>query len=131
MQRLAEEEEQRRLEEEAQRENEDTSAAVDSSAEVDSSAAEEQEVTEESFVEHQYNLSEIPINLEYNARQLLDQLMMRDILIGRNFYLHEADDRQTQENIDVPTFCIWPCAMCVIPAINCGQDPTHWQPSSY
>src|SRR3981189_2884121 len=93
-QRLAEEEEQRRLEEEAQTENEDTSAAVDSSAEVDS-AAEEQEVTEESFVEHQYNLSEIQVNLEYNARQLLDQLMMRDILIGRTFYPHEADDRQT------------------------------------
>ena len=25
-------------------------------------------------------------------------------MIGRNFYPHEADDRQTQENIDVPTF---------------------------
>ena len=110
-----------RVEEEAQRENEDTSAAVDSSAEVDS-AAEEQE---ESFAEHQYNLSEIPANLEYNARQLLNQLMMRDILIGRNFYPHAADDRQTQVNID-----IWPCAMCVTLTITCGQDPAHWQPSS-
>ena len=95
-QRRAEEEEQRRLEEEAQRDNEDTSAAEDSSV-VDSAA-------EESFADHDYNLSEIPANLEYNARQLLNQLMMRDILIGRNFYPHADDDRQTQVNIDVPTF---------------------------
>src|SRR3981189_3318471 len=96
-QRRAEEEEQRRLEEEAQRDNEDTSAAEDSSVQVDSAA-------EESFADREYNLSEIPANLEYNARQLLNQLMMRDILIGRNFYPHADDDRQTQVNIDVPTF---------------------------
>ena len=59
---------------------------------------------EESVGGDEYDLSGIQRLLQDHARQLLEELLQRDILWDSIVYAHAADPQPNQMNIDTPRF---------------------------